>query len=269
MTVRLPPRLATWILLRFADARVCDCLAGDLLEEFANGRSPGWYWRQVAGALLTGFTHALRTHGLSFTAAVLAGCAFNSFWRTCFAQAFHPLYAQLLQLYGHGHTRHRLLLLAGLQLNTLSNTVLTCLTVWLVTRIHRAYRRAALVAFVAIVFLQNLPALLAMLKGVRAHPVSALEWAAVMVPIGLQISFPLAAGLWFISGRRFSKADPTTRRLVVGIALLGIGVAVIYHARLVGLLPLSGVLWYVLDAADILCVLYLAVRWWKPVEVPA
>lgn len=51
MTTRLPPRLATWLLERFGNGRRNDSLIGDLHEQFAHGRSAGWYWYQVLRAL--------------------------------------------------------------------------------------------------------------------------------------------------------------------------------------------------------------------------
>ena len=47
MRIRRPPALATWLLDRLGYAAENPALAGDLLEEFHNGRSPAWYWRQT------------------------------------------------------------------------------------------------------------------------------------------------------------------------------------------------------------------------------
>jgi hypothetical protein len=57
MSVRKPPRLANWLLNRSGFARQNPPLAGDLLEEFRNGRSSAWFWRQTLGAILTGVVH--------------------------------------------------------------------------------------------------------------------------------------------------------------------------------------------------------------------
>jgi hypothetical protein len=47
-----PPQLAVALLNRFLPDN--EPLVGDLLEEFAVGRSRPWFWRQVAHALLMG-----------------------------------------------------------------------------------------------------------------------------------------------------------------------------------------------------------------------
>jgi hypothetical protein len=47
-----PPRLATWLLEQFSPVLENAPLAGDLIEAFKQGRSSGWYWRQVFGAIL-------------------------------------------------------------------------------------------------------------------------------------------------------------------------------------------------------------------------
>jgi hypothetical protein len=46
-----PPRLAAWILQEFGPELNQEALAGDLNEAFQQGRSKGWYWRQVGAAV--------------------------------------------------------------------------------------------------------------------------------------------------------------------------------------------------------------------------
>lgn len=46
-----PPSLATWVLEHWTPGDCNDALAGDLLEEFRNGRTTAWYWRQVFSAI--------------------------------------------------------------------------------------------------------------------------------------------------------------------------------------------------------------------------
>jgi hypothetical protein len=51
MKPRPPPRLAQALLRRFVKSRYSESLEGDLLEDFAAGRTSTWYWRQVGAAL--------------------------------------------------------------------------------------------------------------------------------------------------------------------------------------------------------------------------
>lgn len=47
MMDRKPPKLAIWLLNTIGGARHNSALVGDFLEEFRNGRSPSWFWRQT------------------------------------------------------------------------------------------------------------------------------------------------------------------------------------------------------------------------------
>jgi len=49
-----PPRLAIWLLRHLCPGRNREAITGDLLERFAEGRSDGWFWRQVLVAVLVG-----------------------------------------------------------------------------------------------------------------------------------------------------------------------------------------------------------------------
>jgi len=46
-----PPRLAVWLLENYGPEVNQEALAGDLYENFSQGRSSGWYWRQVLSAI--------------------------------------------------------------------------------------------------------------------------------------------------------------------------------------------------------------------------
>ncbi|MDP2389274.1 MAG: hypothetical protein Q8N52_03005 [Acidobacteriota bacterium] len=63
MTSRRPPVLAQ-TLLEWVDPANAP-LHGDLLEEFAAGRSRLWYWQQVFGAAAAAMVRPVRAHGLA------------------------------------------------------------------------------------------------------------------------------------------------------------------------------------------------------------
>ena len=73
MKVKSPPRVATWLLRHLDLGTHSDSLAGDLLEQYAQGRSQLWYWRQVAVAV---WFHTWRTrpHSRPIVYLCLAWC---------------------------------------------------------------------------------------------------------------------------------------------------------------------------------------------------
>jgi hypothetical protein len=66
-----PPLLATWMLEHIAPGPGNEALAGDLLEEFRQGRSVGWYWRQILAAIAIALSNVIlsRIAAMVFTTA--------------------------------------------------------------------------------------------------------------------------------------------------------------------------------------------------------
>ena len=73
MMVTDPPRLATWLLQRFAWGPRGESLVGDLLEQYQQKRSSAWYWRQVVTAILARTTSEVAAHKLLAVRAVAVG----------------------------------------------------------------------------------------------------------------------------------------------------------------------------------------------------
>lgn len=65
-----PPATATWLLEHLTPGERNEALAGDLLEEFQNGRSTVWYWFQVMVAIAFGWFRESLAHSslLAFSA---------------------------------------------------------------------------------------------------------------------------------------------------------------------------------------------------------
>ena len=83
MTERSPPKLAWWLLKHWGSPYQGEALAGDLFEQYQEGRSRAWCWRQViaaivlarwrfVGALPWAAVGRLLSYLLAETAAVLA-----------------------------------------------------------------------------------------------------------------------------------------------------------------------------------------------------
>ncbi len=85
-----PPVLATWLVEHLIPGPRNEALAGDLLEQFSQGRSVTWYWRQVLCAVLWGLVKDWRV--LALAIAVTAGWAYPlNFWDTPMTHAIFSL----------------------------------------------------------------------------------------------------------------------------------------------------------------------------------
>jgi len=71
MNVRTPPRTATWLLKHLGPRYRRDSLVGDLLEEYQQGRTRTWYWRQTGVAVLLGMRVQLPKFVLTVVLRVL------------------------------------------------------------------------------------------------------------------------------------------------------------------------------------------------------
>src|SRR5258707_7301211 len=75
-----PPVIATWILEHLTPGDSNEALAGDLLEEFRQGRSALWYWRQVLAAMTVGFSRELRSRWAAVAFAAFWTIPLTAFW---------------------------------------------------------------------------------------------------------------------------------------------------------------------------------------------
>lgn len=73
MTRSAPPAFATRLLALFIDPGN-QALVGDLLEQYSEGRSRWWYWRQVVAAVGQSAFGNAREHPISSLGGVLTGC---------------------------------------------------------------------------------------------------------------------------------------------------------------------------------------------------
>ena len=79
--MRQPPALSRWLLERLVSH---EPLAGDLLEEYASGRSATWYMTQVLSAIIVSASKEIRSHKWLTLRAILLGWAFLMWWVNVF-----------------------------------------------------------------------------------------------------------------------------------------------------------------------------------------
>jgi hypothetical protein len=74
MIERVPPALALWLLEHWGSPYHGEALAGDLIEQYQEGRSRGWYWKQTIAAILIARWRFIRT--MPWTTAARVLCRF-------------------------------------------------------------------------------------------------------------------------------------------------------------------------------------------------
>jgi hypothetical protein len=62
VTRSAPPRLASWLLKRFAFGPQRESLVGDIVEQYQQGRSSMWYQRQTLATVFIGSVMRVRAH---------------------------------------------------------------------------------------------------------------------------------------------------------------------------------------------------------------
>ena len=76
-----PPTIAKWLLRHLATSRNIEAIIGDLDERYGQGRSPVWYWRQVAVAIVVSTFKDIRNHKqLTLRALVVGWFVFWFLW---------------------------------------------------------------------------------------------------------------------------------------------------------------------------------------------
>jgi hypothetical protein len=71
MIEREPPKLALWLLKSWGSPYHSESLAGDLIEQYREGRSSAWCWRQVMAAIVAARIRFVRSMPWTAACAVL------------------------------------------------------------------------------------------------------------------------------------------------------------------------------------------------------
>jgi len=82
MRTSRPPVIAGWILLRFGPMPETEAIAGDLIEQYQQGRSRWWYWREVVVAIFRATWFEVRQDGRVLLIAIAMGWILNLAWHS-------------------------------------------------------------------------------------------------------------------------------------------------------------------------------------------
>lgn len=139
-----PPSGPTWLLIRLGHRN--DALTGDLIEEYSQGRSVAWYWRQVLVAIVVDFGKEVRAHKLLALRAIAVGWTAlyvllrvveNPGWRF-FGRVLLPRGLNPSPYWWHHYYLYPALLIP---------CIFAGASGWVVGRCHRAHRDAMVVIY--------------------------------------------------------------------------------------------------------------------------
>jgi hypothetical protein len=193
MTRHEPPIIASWVLSCFVPEN--EGLIGDLIEEYRNGRSRLWYWKEVLIAVFRSTATDLRAHWVwSLRSSVLLSAI-----QWCFGRWFVPLLWHL----------------CGVLLRMPYWLPVACafaaLLGWIVARLHRPHQAAIAVLNSALVFLVHAPRLCRLAEdSMSDHRFRTYFYFDVVFTVLLSFS-TLLGGLWSSSNgvERQPKILPT------------------------------------------------------------
>jgi hypothetical protein len=199
---RAPPFLALWCLSRLSGTRN-EALVGDLVERFAEGETPVWFWRQTLMTLASTFGREARQHGLSFLRALAAAAVvLLLMWN------LEPLLTnKILHFETHAlfewdplWLHHRGWKVAFLTLQALHVGMWFAAIGWLAPRIHRAHPRLIVTVCAIVVFALYLPELTRQVDNLMEHPRYWGAFKLVCARVLISLGALLLSGWW--SARR-------------------------------------------------------------------
>jgi hypothetical protein len=156
-----PPTVATWTLKHFGSSN--EALTGDLVEEYRQGRSTAWYWRQVLIVVVVGCVNDIRRHGLLTMRAIIIGWAALILSSYLIVDPLYRLYWRAVSVLGLNHGGP-----SWLHYYTYPSLLIPCisgvLSGWLVARFHRPHRVSMVFMYVISVLLAAFPEFLRLAK---------------------------------------------------------------------------------------------------------
>jgi hypothetical protein len=205
-----PPRLATMLLERLASGPNRDALSGDLIEQYAGGRSACWYWRQAITAILAGAMQDIRDHKLLALRAIGIGVA--SMWMF-WALATIPLRIIWVLSSGGMYVGGRWMTLDYSWMHYRGYLALLMIVVgsagsgWIVARLHRDHQTAMVLAFLVALVLAAAAQLVipVRLVGWPVRPMIHSAPTVIVLFVVTPISV-LVGGLWTDYGTRTTGA---------------------------------------------------------------
>ena len=168
-----PPLLATWLLERFcADV----ALAGDLVEQYREGRSLAWYWKQAIAAVSVYSVSQILEHKWLALRAIATG---------------YVIWYVLNNMFLHGVLKPVMDTVALRVAYICIGYLFWLANGWIIARLHRPYSTAMVMAYVLWAIVASVPAVYAAVNALGDPSGPSLAW---------EISARLATLLSIITG---------------------------------------------------------------------
>ena len=155
------PATARWLLDRFGLPQQNESLMGDLVEEYASGRSALWFWRQTVVVLAEMVARDLRNHKALAVRAIATGWLLYLAWE------------RVMNLLGNHYMLWRSHSTLWVILLSFSFLCWPAIIGWAVARAHRAQQAAMVLAFTTSMAIWDtwyLAAHYSEMKGISANP---------------------------------------------------------------------------------------------------
>jgi hypothetical protein len=101
MRTSRPPVIAAWILDRFGATPETEAIAGDLIEQYQQGRSRWWYWREVIVAIFRGTWFEVRQHSPLLLIAIAMGWILDLTWHSVITPFEYSLIDRFVVLFAY------------------------------------------------------------------------------------------------------------------------------------------------------------------------
>jgi hypothetical protein len=203
MSTLQPPTVATWLLEHLQSSANKESLAGDLFEEYRQGRSRVWYWKQVLAAITVGLCRELVAHPVLALRAIAMALAVRFLYLYGVAPFLFRAVKPILPLTWFQPIGPLLIVWRTLDMS------LCVATGWTLARFHHANRTGIVLTAAISVFLYQLRGLPWIwfhakntLTNSRFLPYLVTDWVALILP-PLSI---LVGGLWRALPERNARA---------------------------------------------------------------
>src|SRR5438046_6787520 len=188
--MRLPPKVATWLLTHFGSGANNEVLLGDLIERYQQGLPRMWYWKQSLKAIAAGAFNECRHHKLLTVRALVIGWIVMFLYFQTF-QVPRDL-AEALQSWSRWWRRNDSMSVA---IFALDGVLFYLAAGWLIARLHRPHHVLLVLIFTASAYCVPWTALLIFVRYGLWHwpPLPSL---VVIMNVVVPISILVGGGLF-------------------------------------------------------------------------